>query len=73
MTATSGVTLWTVYKQPRDYPESFVARRFLNDQPQAEVIVSASLDTIRREMQKMGLVRLERDASDEPQILEVWL
>lgn len=65
--------MWTVYEKPSDYPNSYVARRFVNEQPLAEVIVSGTLADIRRQMIHMGLTCLQRDPGDEPQIVEVWL
>jgi hypothetical protein len=35
--------LWTVYQNTSDYPGQYVARKFLNDQPTAEMFVSARM------------------------------
>lgn len=34
---------WTVYNNPNDYPGKFVARRFLNGQPTAEIKIAETL------------------------------
>ena len=68
-----GLSLWVIYDHPRDYPHCYVARRWELDQPTADHLVSPRLDTIRYEMQLRGLVRLQRDPNDEPQIVECWI
>jgi len=69
--------LWTVYNRPTDYPHSFVARRFEVDADGVvatdTVVVSGDPARLRRHLQKMGLVSLHRDESDDPKIVETWL
>jgi len=67
--------MWVVYDHPRDYPDSFVARRWLTDQPTQAIIVDTTLDEVRRRIQRAmpGAVRLARFLNDDPKIVEVWL
>jgi hypothetical protein len=75
--------MWTIYKRPRDFPESFVVRRsvlFCGNHPQAgEVVadeqptaVASTLEDVRARL-PAGLHCLPRYAEDDPCILEVWL
>lgn len=69
--------MWTVYDHPRDFPNNFVARRWLITAagPKAtdDVVVMAKLDSFRAAMQRCGRVCLPRRPNDDPVILEVWL
>jgi hypothetical protein len=72
------LAMWTVYKNPTDYPDKFVARRFDVDaggaKPSDSIIVAPDLDKLRDVLQfEMGLVKLMRSPGDEPQIMETWL
>ena len=66
------VTLWTVYKHPRDYPDKFVARKFVLDKPTSEILIGNTLEEIRTLLPK-GLTRMERDENDKPVIVETWI
>lgn len=65
--------MWTVYKNPRDYPDKYVARKALvpggvtND-----MFVADSLDEVRA-LLPPGLYRLSRSEHDDPVIVETWL
>lgn len=72
------LSLWTVYDHPKDYPDSFVARRFEagGGEPAPMVtadVVTGSLDVIRESMAMCGLVCMTRAPSDDSRILETWL
>jgi hypothetical protein len=69
----TGLTIWTVYDHPKDYPNNYVARRFENDIPQHEFMVCPDLETIRLLMVCKGLTRIPRQEGDDPVIVEVWL
>lgn len=64
--------MWTVYDSPTDFPDLFVARRWLLDRPTEEVLQDKTLDGLRRKL-RQGLVRLERSPQDDPKIVETWL
>lgn len=69
--------MWTVYDHPRDYPQGYIARKFVADangaRPTPEVITSPTLALIRESMMRMGRVCLTRDPQDDPNIIETWL
>lgn len=66
---------WTIYKNPRDYPNKFVLRACVigprGVQPVEGVCVVDTLDEARARVPE-GLVRLPRFANDDPVIVEVW-
>lgn len=68
----SNFYLWTIYDRPSDYPESFVARKFIV-LPTDEVIVRDTLAEVREAIGSRALVRIERSPLDDPKIVEVWL
>jgi len=70
---TTGLKLWTVYKNLLDYPGQYVARLFLNDKPTDTVIISANYLIIENHMLLLQLHRLPRSPDDEPHIMECWL
>jgi hypothetical protein len=69
--------MWTVYERPSDFPNNFVARLFKIGRgaslPTDTVMISASLEKIREQMQLRGLTCLPRAPEDDPKIVEVWL
>jgi hypothetical protein len=71
--AANDLTIWVVYDHPKDYPTSYVARRFVGEQPTGAAFVSQDLERLRDIMEGMDLVKLMRMPGDDPVILETWL
>ena len=69
---TKKLTLWTIYKHPLDYPDKFVARKFILDKPTEEKLIGNSLQEVR-EMLPGGLTCFERNTNDVLSIVETWL
>jgi hypothetical protein len=73
------MAMWTVYDHPSDYPDKWVARKWLVDGsgtcPTDEVLIASSLENIRELLQILhpGVTRICRDGSDDPCIAEVWI
>lgn len=68
--------MWVVYDRPSDYPDSFVARRFVTPpepRPTAEFRTAHDIDELREHFVRLGLAKLDRDLTDDPKIVEVWL
>jgi len=69
--------MWTVYDHPRDFPKSFVARKFsvtaAGAAATSDVIISPDLTALRELMAVKGLTCLTRHPSDDPVIVETWL
>ncbi len=71
---TSQLEMYVIYERPRDYPDEFVCRRFvIKHEPLAgELVGRGTLEDCRASL-PCGLVRLNRDPRDEPQIVESWI
>jgi len=72
-----GLTLWTIYHNPSDYPGKYVARRFVVERglglkAAREVLIADTLEAIRARLPP-GLYCLGRQPGDEPQIVETWI
>jgi hypothetical protein len=70
------LSMWTVYKRPKDYACGYVARRFEvagDVTPTAMSLKCLELEPIRQKLARAGLTRLDRNEDDEPQIVETWL
>jgi hypothetical protein len=69
---------WVVYAHPRDFPNSYVARRWEiwtnNEEPVAtdEIVTAPTLIGVRA-LLPAGLYRLERWPEDDPTIVEVYV
>lgn len=76
MTSKRGMSGWTVYDHPSDYPNAFVARRWLTDGPAVtltnEMFTADTLQELRA-LLPAGLHCIPRFEGDQPQIVEVWL
>jgi hypothetical protein len=72
--ATSNhIRLWVIYDKPKDYPDKFVARLFLNNTPTERTIACESIEPIRSQLEQYGFVNIGRQPLDEVQIVEVWI
>ena len=61
-----------VYKSPADYPGQFVARLWDLDRPTRYIAVAGTLEEIRATIPE-DPIRLRRDQSDDPCIVESWI
>lgn len=68
---SNALEIWVIYDKPKDFPDHFVARKWLNDTPTQEVRQSDSLEALRR-MLPEGLYRQPRDKHDDLTIVESW-
>ncbi len=71
------LSIWTVYDHPRDYPGSWVARRFEVSRDGGVVMTSDMfLADSLEEVQALlppGLIRFARSPFDDPKIAETWI
>jgi hypothetical protein len=68
--------MWTIYDRPSDCPDGFIARRFEvgGGQPVATGdTLTGELEALRQTFWKAGMLKLARERSDEPQIVETWV
>ena len=76
MATSTALTIWVVYERPTDFPHAFVARRWEIEagaiMATQEAHVASTLEAVRERIPP-GLVRLNRNWSDEPQIVETWI
>ena len=70
--AAQGLTLWVVYEHPKDFPDEFVARRFVGDSATSDVLRAPTLAKLRAQLPP-DLIYLPRDPSDDPVIVESWI
>jgi hypothetical protein len=75
--------IWTVYDHPSDFPDSFVAHKFVLDQPTDEIMIAATLPDLRKMIQNLSgnlaipinspTTLIQRWPDDDPKIVESWL
>jgi hypothetical protein len=70
---TQGLEIWTIYDHPVDYPDGFIARKFIYDRPTNQVVTAPDMKTLRDHFRRWGLCRMPRDPSDPPNIVETWI
>lgn len=66
--------MWTIYDHPLDYPDYYVARKWLcGKEPEAtdEVLLDVDLDALRQKLPPF-LYCMPRQEGDDPRIIEVW-
>jgi len=75
--ADDGLAIWTVYDHPRDFPNTFVARKHIarasGTEATDDIVVSPDLTALREVLALKGLTCITRHPDDEPQIVESWL
>jgi hypothetical protein len=68
--------MWTVYERPNDFPQGYVARRWViaggKATPTQTAFTASTLDEIRRNFAPW-FTCLPREPSDDPVIVETWL
>jgi hypothetical protein len=79
MTPRTDLEMFVVYQHPREYPESYVLRRWwigrTPGEPEADkdwFYLAPTLEEVRAQV-PAHCVRLERNEGDEPQIVESWI
>ncbi len=69
--------IWTLYDNPSDYPGMFVLREWATDargaRPLPGIFVAPKIETLRAQMEGLGLTCLPRSDGDDPCIVECWL
>ncbi len=66
--------LYTIYRNPSDYPGKFVVRRFWLETPDPEPLaVVDTLEEAREAVPPEADHNIGREPGDEPQIVETWI
>jgi hypothetical protein len=72
----SGWPMYVIYFNPLDYPSKWVVRRWWigegKVEAEREAIVCTTLAQARNSLPWEASTRLNRDATDEKQIVEMW-
>jgi hypothetical protein len=70
------LAIWTIYDRPSDHPDGFIARMHEvaagRSDPTSNAL-TGTLSAIREIFLSAGLTQLNRQAGDEPQIVENWI
>jgi hypothetical protein len=76
MTRSDVLTIWTVYRDPTDYPGMWVLRGHdvtaSGSAPRRDCFISDTIEAVHRALPP-GLVRLDRNLEDDPKIVETWV
>lgn len=68
---------WVIYRHPSDYPDKYVARKWVMSAgkcvPTSEVKLADELAPLRLEMTRLGLIPFARWEDDERPIVETWM
>lgn len=63
----------TVYKNPTDYPDKYVARVFDVNKATNLAAVADTYEGLLEAIPTGNMVRLERNPNDDPVIVETWV
>ena len=68
-----GLTVYTIYDHPTDYPEHFVVRKWKNNSISDGILgISKTLEGARKLLPE-GCAVIPKDDGDDPKIVESWL
>ena len=73
------LAMWTIYDHPTDYPNHFVARKYIivdgmrNPTATPEVRLEAHLYVLREYFAGLGLMCVPRWEEDDAKIVETWM
>jgi hypothetical protein len=70
VTRTRPIVGWVVMRDPPDYPGKITAR-LVTDRPRPYLLTADSLAELRAQL-PAGLVRVERQPADLPEVVEIW-
>lgn len=70
------MNIWTIYDHPKDYPDSFVARRSVIGKHETitttDMFVADTLDELHA-LLPPGMAWIPRMKMDDPKIVGVWI
>ncbi len=70
VTRTRPIVGWVVMRDPPDYPDKIIAR-LVTDRLTPYVLMAESLAELQAQLPS-GLVRVERQPGDLPEVVEIW-
>lgn len=72
-----GLTIWVIFDRPKDYPEYFVARKFIYKdggmQATSLIFKNKEIENIRTNFRAKGFSPIPRQVDDDPVIIESWI
>lgn len=71
--SATSMTMWVVYKNPKDFPDDFVIRQWLGTEPKDIVAKAKTLELVRRQLPAGVTGPFLPDANDDPVIVEMWI
>ncbi len=69
----STMPIITVFKNPTDYPDKYVARVFDITRPTNLAAVADTYEELLEAIPTRQMVRLERSPKDDPVVVETWV
>ena len=66
------VEIWAVFDRPNEHPNSYAARRFLNNTPTDDFILSHSIEEVEQALTDKGLIEVKFE-SENPEVTQVWI
>jgi hypothetical protein len=63
---------WAVFEKPLDFPDKFVARKFVWDKATTDFFLGDSLDEVHQQL-PAGLTCIPRLQGDPDYLVETWL
>jgi hypothetical protein len=73
--AGGDLLIWTIYERPSDFLDRYVVRPFSSKNNAALTVHfdHAQLSAVRSALKRLGLIKIPREPSDDPCILESWV
>ena len=68
-----GYPMIAIYELPEEYPDKCVARLFDRDQATNLIIIRDSLEELKEDVEKTGLIFVERGPEDVPALVGVYI
>lgn len=70
-----GLAIWTIIERPSDYPDEFIARKWIVAEgvaaPTGDIVTGPTLQSVRDQIPP-GLYCFTRAPEDDPNIVESW-
>lgn len=75
MSARPQLLMFTIYEKPKDHPNGFMVRAWRVESKDPTPLEATRVDTLEeaRQLIPAGMVKIPRDPSDDPVIVESWI
>ena len=65
--------MWVVFDHPNDFPNSWVARMWLDNTPQDTMLMADSYELIEMQLRNWDYINIGRNDEDDSKIHSVWI